>query len=69
MGATAGESNLVVELPDLEFPVAPDFNPPPARVDFQAMLKRIETTMPYRNAQPGASARRLAEKIDVEFVL
>jgi hypothetical protein len=53
----------------LEFPVAPDFVSRPAKVELQAMLKRIEENMPWRNGRPGEAERRLAEKIPVEFVL
>ena len=53
----------------LEFPIAPDFNSHPPRVELQAMLKRIEENMPWRNSRPGEAERRLAEKIAVEFVL
>jgi hypothetical protein len=57
------------ELPDLEFPVAPDFSSRPPRLDAQAMLSRCEMGMPARNARPGERERRLAEKIREEFVL
>ena len=53
----------------LEFPVAPDFISRPAKVELQAMLKRIEENMPWRNSRPGEAMRRLSEKIPVEFVL
>jgi hypothetical protein len=53
----------------LEFPIAPDFISRPPRVELQAMLKRIEENMPWRNSRPGEAERRLAEKITVEFVL
>lgn len=53
----------------LEFPVAPDFISRPPRIDPQIMFQRIAETMPWRNARPGESERRLAEKIPVEFVL
>ena len=53
----------------LEFPVAPDFISRPPRVELQAMLRRIEENMPWRNQRPGEAERRLAEKIPVEFVL
>ncbi len=33
------------------------------------MLRRIEENMPWRNQRPGEAERRLAEKVDVEFVL
>jgi len=55
--------------PDLEFPVAPEFDSPPPRVNPQAMLRRIEETMPWRSTRPGEQERRLAEKISVEFIL
>ncbi len=53
----------------LEFPVAPDFVSRPPRIELQAMLRRIEEDMPWRNQRPGEAERRLAEKIRVEFVL
>ena len=54
---------------ELEFPVAPDFVSRPPRLDPQLMLKRCAETMPWRSSRPGERARRLAEKIPVEFVL
>jgi len=54
---------------DLELPVAPDFRSEPPQVDLQAMLRRIEETMPWRSTRPGAEERRLAEKIPEEFIL
>jgi hypothetical protein len=54
---------------DLEFPIAPDFLSLPPRVELQAMLRRIEENMPWRSTRPGEQARRLADKVDVEFVL
>ncbi len=56
-------------LPDLEFPIAPEFVSRPPRLDPQVTLARCAETMPWRNARPGESRRRLAEKIPVEFVL
>ena len=53
----------------LEFPVAPDFISRPPKIDPQAMLRRIEENMPWRNSRPGEKERRLAEKSSVEFVL
>lgn len=53
----------------LEFPIAPDFMSHPPRVELQAMLRRIEENMPWRNSRAGEAERRLAEKIPVEFVL
>jgi len=53
----------------LEFPVAPDFISRPPKVELQAMLRRIEENMPWRNQRSGEAERRLAEKIPVEFVL
>jgi hypothetical protein len=54
---------------DLELPIAPDFVSLPPRIEFQAMLRRIEENMPWRSNRPGEQERRLAEKINVEFVL
>jgi len=52
-----------VELPDLEFPVAPDFLSRPPRLDPQVILRRSAEAMPARNARPArasaASPRRL----------
>ena len=53
----------------LELPVAPDFVSRPPQVELQAMLRRIEENMPWRNRRPGEAKRRLAEKIPVEFIL
>ncbi len=53
----------------LELPVEPDFISRPPKVELQAMLNRMEETMPWRNNRPGEAERRLAEKILVEFVL
>ena len=54
---------------DLEFPIAPDFVSLPPRVELQAMLRRIEENMPWRSTRPGEQERRLAAKVNVEFVL
>jgi hypothetical protein len=54
---------------DLQFPIAPDFVSRPPRLDPQVMLRRIAETMPWRSTRPGERERRLAAKIDVEFVL
>lgn len=53
----------------LEFPVDSGFVSRPPKIDLQAMLRRIEENMPWRNSRPGEAERRLAEKIPVEFVL
>jgi hypothetical protein len=53
----------------LEFPPAPGFVSRPPKIELQAMLRRIEENMPWRNSRPGEAERRLAEKIPVEFVL
>jgi hypothetical protein len=53
----------------LEFPVARDFLSLPPRLEFEAMLRRLEETMPWRSTRPGEPERRLAAKFDVEFVL
>jgi hypothetical protein len=54
---------------NLEFPVAPDFLALPPRLDTQTMLGRLEETMPWRSTRPGETERRLAMKVNVEFVL
>jgi len=54
---------------DLEFPVAPDFLSLPPRLHPAVMLRRLEETMPWRSTRPGEDQRRLATKVDVEFVL
>lgn len=53
----------------LEFPVAPDFGSRPPRVELQAMLRRIEENLPWRNRRAGEQERRLSEKVAAEFVL
>jgi len=53
----------------LDLPVSPGFSSYPPRVELQAMLRRIEENMPWRNQRPNEAARRLAEKIPVEFNL
>jgi hypothetical protein len=63
------ELNEALDAPRLEFPMAPDFLSRPPQVDPQAMLRRIEENFAWRNSRPGAEERRLAAKIDVEFVL
>ena len=54
---------------ELDLPVAPDFDSQPTPIDPQAMLRRIEQTMPWRSTRPGEPERRLAQKIPQEFVL
>ena len=61
--------NETPETEHLEFPVVPDFLSLPPRLDPQAMLQRLEETMPWRSTRPGEAERRSAAKIDVEFVL
>jgi hypothetical protein len=56
-------------VPDLEFPIDRDFLSLPPRLDLQVMLRRLEETMPWRSSRPGEADRRLAERVDVEFVL
>ena len=51
----------------VEFPVALEFNSRPPQIDSNVMLRRIAENMPWRNRLPGEPARRLAEKIRVEF--
>jgi hypothetical protein len=57
------------EEPDLVFPVEPDFISKPPRIDPQVMFKRCEEMLQYQVSKPGFYERRLADKIDVEFVL
>ena len=64
-----GAQKVSRALPELEFPVEPDFVSRPPRLDPQVMLKRCAETMPARSSRPGENARRLAEKVLVEFVL
>lgn len=54
---------------DLELPVAPDFVSRPPRIDPQAMLHRIEETMPWRSTRPGERERRAEQVVTKEFVL
>jgi len=53
----------------LILPVSPDFVSHPPKIGLQAMLQRIEENLAWRNRRPGEAARRLAEKIPVEFAL
>lgn len=53
----------------LEFPIASDFISRPPRVELQAMLRRIEENLPWRNRRSGEQERRLSEKVAVEFCL
>jgi hypothetical protein len=53
----------------LEFPSASGFVSRPPKIELQAMLRRIEENLAWRNGRPGENERRLAEKIPVEFVL
>jgi hypothetical protein len=54
---------------NLEFPIDRDFLSLPPRLDPQVMLGRIAENLPWRSTRPGEQRRRLAEKVDVEFVL
>jgi hypothetical protein len=53
---------------ELAFPIDRDFISQPPRLDPQVMLRRIAQTMPARSARV-SQAKRLADKLDVEFVL
>lgn len=53
----------------LEFPVAPDFLSHPPQINPQAMLRRIEATMPWRSSRPGEKERRAEQVVTKEFVL
>ncbi len=54
---------------DLDLPIDRDFISRPPFIDPQAMVRRCEEMMPFRNARPGETERRLEGKIPVEFVL
>ncbi len=54
---------------DLEFPIAPDFISVPPRIEWRAILRRIEEDLSWRSTRPGEQERRLAMKVPVEFVL
>jgi hypothetical protein len=54
---------------DLELPVDRDFWSRPPRIEPRIMLQRIAETLPWRSTRPGEADRRLAEKVDVEFIL
>ena len=54
---------------NLDFPIEPGFLSHPPCVEPQAMLRRIEENMPWRSTRPGEAERRLAMKVQVEFVL
>ena len=53
----------------LEFPIDPGFISSPPRLNAQVMMRRLEETMPWRSNRPGEQERRLAAKVDVEFIL
>lgn len=53
----------------LEFPIDPEFLSEPPSLDPQVMLRRSAESLKWRNSRPGEAERRLAEKVDVEFVL
>ena len=53
---------------DLEFPVVADYVSHSARVDPQAMLRRLSETMPWRSVRPDVKAQRLEQRVAVEFV-
>lgn len=67
--ASAPEQRETGGIAELEFPVAPDFLSLPPRIEPQAMLRRIEETMPWRSTRPGERERRFASRIQVEFTL
>lgn len=54
---------------NLEFPVSPDFISRPPHIDAKVMRRRVEENMPWRSTRPGEQERRLARKVNVEFVL
>ncbi|HTL57645.1 MAG TPA: hypothetical protein VL361_18305 [Candidatus Limnocylindrales bacterium] len=57
------------DLPDLEFPVAPDFVSRLRHLEAQVIMRRCAKNMPWRSMLPGTKERRSAQKIPVEFVL
>ena len=54
---------------DLDLPIDRDFVSRPPFIDPQAMVRRCEEMMPFRNARPGEAERRFEESVTVEFVL
>ncbi|MBI3416918.1 MAG: hypothetical protein HY043_16630 [Verrucomicrobia bacterium] len=66
---TEWQFNEAAAAAELELPVDRDFISYPPSLDPQVMLRRIEENMPWRSSRPGEAERRLAEKVDVEFVL
>ncbi|MBI4659631.1 MAG: hypothetical protein HY735_12395 [Verrucomicrobia bacterium] len=54
---------------DFALPVDQEFDSRPPFIDPQAMVRRCEEMMPFRNARAGEQERRSLEKIDAEFVL
>jgi hypothetical protein len=56
-------------VPDLEFPIDPNFDSVPPRIDPQLMLERFLETMPWRSARPEEQKWRRESKVDVEFIL
>lgn len=55
--------------PDLEFPVDPNFVSKPPRLPWDVAFRGCEEALPWHTARPGFEERRLADKVDVEFVL
>ena len=54
--------------PELEFPIAPGFVSKPPHLDPAAMLRRCEEMLRFRDFERDAKGR-LADRIDVEFVM
>jgi hypothetical protein len=57
------------DLPELEFPVDPEFVSQSVRIEPEAMLERSQKNLAWRTSTPGWAQRRAEEKVDVEFRL
>ncbi len=54
---------------DLEFPISELADWPQTLIGPEAMLRRCEMNLPFRNAAPDSALKRLAGKCTVEFVM
>lgn len=55
--------------PDLELPIDPDFVSKPPRLPWRVIYERSLERLHLKTSRPEFKERRLAERIDVEFVL
>ena len=55
--------------PDLIFPVNPDFDSKPPRLPWTHAYELCEQALSWNSRRPDFEENRLAQKVDVEFVL